>query len=170
MSPLCSALFSDGDVILVELPVLTTGLVLEGDFVKFATLFSVDFVRVGVVVLWLASISFFLYIYLIRKKRWKHDIYIFNFSLKKIYTSRSIKSNSWKSWRYNKFLLVISSSGGNCLRTNLGFTLYTNTRILSETFLTASAGWCNPVEPNSDNVRQVSPLQQLQCLIRVIAF
>ena len=51
LSPLCSALFSDGDVILVELPVLTTGLVLEGDFVKFATLFSVDFVRVGVVVL-----------------------------------------------------------------------------------------------------------------------
>lgn len=64
----------------------------------------------------------------------------------------------------------MSSSGGNCFRTSLGLTLYTNTRILSETFRTASAGWCRPEEPNSDNVRQVSPLQQLQYLIRVIAF
>ena len=50
LSPLWSTLFSDGDVILVELPVLTTGLDLEGDLVKLVTLFSVDLVRVGVVV------------------------------------------------------------------------------------------------------------------------
>jgi hypothetical protein len=49
-------------VILVELPVLTTGLDLEGDLVKLTTLFSVDLVRVGVVVgLWVDSVSFFLY-------------------------------------------------------------------------------------------------------------
>jgi len=48
-------------VILVELPVLTTGLDLEGDLVKLVTLFSVDLVRVGVVVaLWVDSASFFL--------------------------------------------------------------------------------------------------------------
>lgn len=48
-------------MILVELPVLTTGLDLEGDLVKLATLFSVDLVRVGVVVaLWVDSASFFL--------------------------------------------------------------------------------------------------------------
>lgn len=48
-------------MILVELPVLTTGLDLEGDFVTLVTLFSADLVRVGVVVaLWVASASFFL--------------------------------------------------------------------------------------------------------------
>jgi len=48
-------------VILVELPVLTTGLDLEGDLVKLTTLFSADLVRVGVVVgLWVDSVSFFL--------------------------------------------------------------------------------------------------------------
>lgn len=47
-------------MILVELPVLTTGLDLEGDLVKLVTLFSVDLVRVGVVVaLWADSASFF---------------------------------------------------------------------------------------------------------------
>lgn len=61
LSPLWSILFSDGDVILVELPVLTTGLDLEGDLVKLVTLFSVDLVRVGVVVaFWVDSASFFL--------------------------------------------------------------------------------------------------------------
>lgn len=65
LSPLWSILFSDGDVILVELPVLTTGLDLEGDLVKLVTLFSVDLVRVGVVVaLWVDSASFFLCNYL----------------------------------------------------------------------------------------------------------
>lgn len=163
LSPLWSILFSDGDVILVELPVLTTGLDLDGDLVKLVTLFSVDLVRVGVVVaLWVDSASFFLCNYLHVNS--KSQLYTFG------PTWRSIKSNSWKSWRYNRFRRVISSSGGNCFRTSLGLTLYTNTRILSETFRTASAGWCRPEEPNSDNVRQVSPLQQLQYLIRVIAF
>lgn len=45
---------------LVELPVLTTGLDLEGDLVEL-TLLSVDLVRVGVVVaLFVDSASFFL--------------------------------------------------------------------------------------------------------------
>lgn len=48
-------------MILVELPVLTTGLDLEGDLVKLVTLFSIDLFRVGVVVaFWVDSASFFL--------------------------------------------------------------------------------------------------------------
>lgn len=54
-------LFSDGDVTLVELSVLTTGLVLGGDLARFATLLSTDFVRVGVAVVFcVGSVSFFL--------------------------------------------------------------------------------------------------------------
>lgn len=49
-------------------------------------------------------------------------------------------SNSVKSCRYNRLRRVISSSGGNCLRTRRGFTLYTSTRMRSATLRTGSDG------------------------------